>query len=88
MIKINSSLNSMDSRRDTHLLSCSLCFSNGLQVVTKISHCVNHLRVFHAHQQNFKVTCGIDGCVRTFTNIWNVQESCVSGTLRYSARFK
>jgi len=59
----------MDSRRDTRLLSCSLCLSNGVQVVTKISHYVNHLRVFHAHQPNFKVTCGIDGCVRNFTNI-------------------
>ena len=24
--------------------------------------------MLHAHQPNFKVTCGIDGCARTFTN--------------------
>ena len=50
-------------------ISCSLCLSNGLPVFFKISHYVNHLRLFHCHQPNFKVTCGIDGCVRTFTNI-------------------
>jgi len=59
----------MDQQADARLISCLLCASNNLQVLTKVSHYVNHLKLFHAHQSNFKVTCGIDGCVRTFTNI-------------------
>jgi len=29
---------------------------------------VQHIQLFHAHQANFRVTCGINGCQRTYTN--------------------
>lgn len=30
---------------------------------------LKHLELFHSHRPDFLVTCGIGGCVRTFTNL-------------------
>ena len=29
---------------------------------------LQHIKLFHAHQPNFHISCGIGGCERTFTN--------------------
>lgn len=33
-----------------------------------ISDFLKHVRLFHAHQPNFFISCGIGGCLRTFQN--------------------
>ena len=59
----------MDQESDSRLISCSLCCSSGLKINVKICDYIKHLRLFHAHQTNFNFTYGIDGCLRSFTNI-------------------
>ena len=46
-----------------------LCSDSGLQLDLTICDYIKHLQLFHAHQAHFKFTCGIDGCVRSYTNI-------------------
>ena len=49
-------------------LTCSLC--TGLSVKFNIiGDYIKHLRLFHAHRPDFKVTCGIDGCLRSYNNL-------------------
>ena len=59
----------MDQESDSRLISCSLCCLSGLKINVKICDYIKHLRLLHAHQTNFNFTCGIDGCLRSFTNI-------------------
>ena len=43
-------------------------FSNITSQITIKRISSQHIRLFHAHQPDFKVTCGISGCQRTYTN--------------------
>ena len=47
----------------------STCFARGLQVKLNVCDYIKHIRVFHTFEPNFKFTCGINGCVRSYTNI-------------------
>ena len=38
-----------------------------------VSDYIKHLKIFHAHQPNFKVICGIGGCQRNYTNLGTFQ---------------
>ena len=49
-------------------IECSLC-NTLLRVSYSIRDYLKHLQLFHAHQPTFKVTCGIGGCCRSYTNI-------------------
>ena len=53
-------------------LTCSLC-TNIQRVKFTFSDYLKHLRLFHVHQANFRVTCGISGCQRSYTNIRKFQ---------------
>ena len=46
---------------------CSLC-SAASHLRFNIKGYIQHIRLFHAHQVDFKITCGIGGCQRSFTN--------------------
>ena len=48
-------------------LSCPLC-SLTSHLKLNITTFLKHIKLFHAHQAGFKLTCGIHGCQRTFTN--------------------
>ena len=48
-------------------LICKLCSAASL-LRFNIRGYIQHIRLFHAHQANFKVTCGIEGCQRSFIN--------------------
>ena len=48
-------------------VTCPLC--SGLSVKFNIADYVKHLRLFHAHRPDFKVTCGINGCLRSYSNL-------------------
>ena len=53
-------------------LTCSLC-ENIQSVKFTFSDYLKHLRLFHVHQANFRITCGIGGCQRSYTNIRTFQ---------------
>lgn len=46
---------------------CKLC-SAASHLKFNIKGYVHHLRLFHAHQADFRTVCGISGCPRSFTN--------------------
>lgn len=47
---------------------CSLCPSERInRVKFSLKQYLQHLRLFHAHQPRFHLTCGIQGCQRTFS---------------------
>ena len=48
-------------------LSCPLCSLTSHSKLT-ITTFLKHIKLFHAHQAGFKLTCGIHGCQRTYTN--------------------
>ncbi|XP_065887419.1 uncharacterized protein [Dysidea avara] len=48
-------------------LTCSLC-SAASHLRFDITDYVKHIKIFHAHDPSFKVTCGIGGCQRTYSN--------------------
>ena len=49
-------------------MECSLC-NTSLRVKFPIREYLKHLLLFRAHQPTFKVTCGIGGCSRSYTNL-------------------
>ena len=51
----------------TQELSCPLC-SLTSHLELNITNFLKHIKLFHAHQAGFKLTCGIHGCQRTFIN--------------------
>ena len=53
-------------------LTCSLC-TNIQRVKFTFNDYLKHLRLFHVHQANFRVTCGIGGCQQSYTNIRTFQ---------------
>ena len=48
----------------------------------KLPEYLKHLKLFHLHQPHFSVTCGIGGCMRTFTNLRTFQNH-ISGFHSY-----
>jgi len=52
--------------------SCPLC-SNAAHLMLDFKGLIKHLNLFHAHQPDFKVPCGINGCLRHFTNLRTYQ---------------
>ena len=48
-------------------LTCPLC-SAASHLKFGITEYVKHIRIFHAHDPSFKITCGINGCQRTYSN--------------------
>ena len=49
-------------------LRCSLCTGLSVQFNT-IGDYIKHLRLFHAHRPDFRVTCGINGCLKSYSNL-------------------
>jgi len=48
-------------------LTCKLCLATS-HLKLDVKEYVQHIRLFHAHIPDFKITCGIEGCQRTFAN--------------------
>jgi len=48
-------------------IKCPLCPTLNHQL--SISEYTKHLRLFHASNPDFKITCGINGCQRVYTNL-------------------
>lgn len=49
-------------------VTCTLC-RNDLNVKFNTSEYINHVRLFHAYKPDFRITCGINGCLRSYTNL-------------------
>ena len=48
-------------------LTCKLC-STTSYLRFEMKEYLQHIKLFHAHQPDFKITCGISGCHRTYTS--------------------
>lgn len=59
------------SSRSFVALTCSL--RTGLSVRFSIGDYIKHLRLFYAHRPDFKVTCGINGCLRSYSNLGSLK---------------
>ena len=55
-----------------HIFTCKIC-SAASHLKFHVSEYIKHLKIFHAHQPDFKVICGIGGCQRSFTNLGTFQ---------------
>ena len=53
--------------REEVLVMCKLC-SAASHLRFQVKEYIQHIKLFHAHQMNFKITCDISGCKRTYTN--------------------
>lgn len=51
-------------------LICTVCKSYYTQALSDL---LQHIRLFHAHQPNLSIQCGIGGCQRVFTNFGTFQ---------------
>ena len=49
-------------------LTCKLC-SAASHLKFNVTDYIKHIKMFHAFMPGFKVTCGIDGCLRTYSNL-------------------
>lgn len=49
-------------------LTCKLCSATSHLRLQTCKEYLQHIGLFHAYQPDFKVTCGISGCQRTYTN--------------------
>ena len=47
-------------------LVCQLC---PVERALSLPFTLKHIELFHAHQPNFRIMCGIGGCQRTFHNL-------------------
>ena len=55
-----------------HVFTCTMC-SAASHLKFHVSDYIKHLKIFHAHQPEFKVICGIGGCQRNYTNLGTFQ---------------
>lgn len=55
-----------------HTFTCTMC-SAASHLKFHVSGYIKHLKIFHAHQPDFKVICGIGGCQRSYTNLGTFQ---------------
>lgn len=54
---------------DMPSLICPLCpYERTVQLKLDLKNFLKHIQLFHSHQPSFSLTCGLDGCLRTFTN--------------------
>ena len=51
------------------LVKCQLCPVGMANQLFKVGEYIKHLRLLHASQPDFKVTCGINGCQRVYKNL-------------------
>ena len=51
-----------------HIFKCTMC-SAASHLEFHVSEYIKHLKIFHAHQPDFKIICGIRGCQRNYTNL-------------------
>ena len=64
-------------------LVCPLCpYERTAHLHLNLTGFLKHVKLFHAHQAGFKITCGINGCQRSFTNFRTFQDH-VSALHRY-----
>ena len=49
-------------------VTCTLC-RNDLNIKFNVTEYIQHVRLFHAYKPDFKITCGINGCLRSYRNI-------------------
>ena len=50
-------------------LVCPLCPPDRTaNLYLNISRLIKHIELFHSHEPSFRITCGIDGCLRSFHN--------------------
>lgn len=65
-------------------VTCALC-RNELNIKFDISDYIKHVRLFHAYKPDFKITCGINGCLRSYTNLGTFKNhvSAVHSTADY-----
>lgn len=49
------------------LIKCKLC-SAASHLRFQVKEYIQHIKLFHAHQTDFKIICGIRGCKRTYNN--------------------
>ena len=48
-------------------ITCQLC-SAASHLKFNAKGYVQHIQLFHAHKANFRITCGINGCHKSYTN--------------------
>ena len=51
-------------------LICTVCKS---YFTNKLSDLLQHIRLFHAHQSNIRILCGVGGCQRVYSNFGTYQ---------------
>lgn len=55
-----------------HIFTCTMC-SAASHLKFHVSEYIKHLKIFHAHQPDLKIICGIGGCQRNYTNLGTFQ---------------
>ena len=48
-------------------VTCKLCTAAS-HLRFRVKEYIQRIKLFHAHQMNFRIICGISGCKRTYTN--------------------
>ena len=67
----------------TAKMVCSLCPAERTEHLSlNLTSFLKHVKLFHAHQPGFKITCGISDCQRSYTNFRTLQDH-VSALQRY-----
>lgn len=56
------------------MVTCPLCGA----FCSSISVYLSHLRLIHAHEAGFQVSCGLQGCARTFRNFYTYRNHLYS----------
>ncbi|XP_065908072.1 uncharacterized protein [Dysidea avara] len=46
-------------------ISCTLCSATS-HLMLNVKEYIRHVKLFHAHRPDFKITCGIEGCQRMY----------------------
>lgn len=77
-VKTLVTLNSLSSYMASGIqIKCPLCSATE-HLKLNLSEYLKHVRLFHAHQPDFKLICGISGCQRSFTNAGTFQNHAYS----------
>ena len=56
------------------MIACSLCTAS----FGSVSIFLSHLRLIHASEAGFQITCGLQGCQRTFNNFYTYRNHVYS----------
>ena len=57
----------MEGEPREELITCKLC-SAASHLRFQVKEYIQRIKLFHAHQMDFRITCDIGGCKRTYTN--------------------